>query len=195
MKAAQPKAPPAARDDAELVKRCAQGDQQAWAELVDKYKNLIFSIPIKYGFTREDAAEVFQQVCLELLTYLNELRNPTGLAKWLMQVTSHRCYHWKQQSRRMVSESEAPQTEVPATAVQHPIDVLREAEREQALRDAIAILTPRCREMIRMLFFEDAPRPYSEVASALGMASGSVGFIRGRCLEKLRAHLEKMGHA
>ena len=40
------------------------GSDEAWAALLDKYKNLIYSIPIKRGFAREDAAEVFQRVCL-----------------------------------------------------------------------------------------------------------------------------------
>jgi len=44
-----------------------------------------------------------------------------------------------------------------------------------------------------MLFFECPPRPYQEIARDLGLATGSIGFIRGRCLEKLRKRLEEMG--
>jgi len=47
--------------------------------------------------------------------------------------------------------------------------------------------------MIRMLFFESQARPYQEIANELGIATGSIGFIRGRCLEKLKKQLEKMG--
>ena len=36
-------------DDTPLVKECLRGEEAAWSELVSKYKNLIFSIPIKYG--------------------------------------------------------------------------------------------------------------------------------------------------
>jgi DNA-directed RNA polymerase specialized sigma24 family protein len=43
------------------------------------------------------------------------------------------------------------------------------------------------------LFFEEPPRPYQEVAESLGLATGSIGFIRGRCLEKLRTFLKKRG--
>jgi DNA-directed RNA polymerase specialized sigma24 family protein len=44
-----------------------------------------------------------------------------------------------------------------------------------------------------MLFFEHPPRPYEEVASSLGLAVGSIGFIRGRCLKKLRDLLTEKG--
>jgi DNA-directed RNA polymerase specialized sigma24 family protein len=44
-----------------------------------------------------------------------------------------------------------------------------------------------------MLFFEDIARPYAEVAASLGIATGSIGFIRRRCLEHLRKSLEEAG--
>ena len=53
--------------DNELVRDCVRGDEQAWSNLIDKYKNLIFSIAIKYQFANEDADEIFQEVCLTLL--------------------------------------------------------------------------------------------------------------------------------
>jgi RNA polymerase sigma factor (sigma-70 family) len=74
-----------------------------------------------------------------------------------------------------------------------PDSALRELEQEQALRDALDTLQPRCRQIIEMLFFQTPPRPYAEVASRLGLATGSVGFIRSRCLDKLRTSLRKAG--
>ena len=74
-----------------------------------------------------------------------------------------------------------------------PLDFVHQIECEQMLRNALAEVSPRCRELIRMLFFETPARPYREAARTLGIATGSVGFIRGRCLERLRKHLEKAG--
>jgi DNA-directed RNA polymerase specialized sigma24 family protein len=51
----------------------------------------------------------------------------------------------------------------------------------------------RCERMIQMLFFETPSRPYEEVAQELGLAIGSIGFIRGRCLAQLKKRLEKRG--
>jgi RNA polymerase sigma factor (sigma-70 family) len=74
-----------------------------------------------------------------------------------------------------------------------PPGALAEVEREQLVRDAIADLPPRCREVIELLFFEHPPVPYSEIAKRLGMAPGSIAFIRGRCLKRLRRVLEEGG--
>jgi DNA-directed RNA polymerase specialized sigma24 family protein len=46
---------------------------------------------------------------------------------------------------------------------------------------------------VELLFFETPPRPYTEVAAELGLAVGSIGFTRQKCLERLRGLLEKLG--
>ncbi len=51
--------------------------------LVDRYKGLIYSIPVRMGATPQDAADIFQAVCLDLFNELPELReagSPAGLA-------------------------------------------------------------------------------------------------------------------
>jgi DNA-directed RNA polymerase specialized sigma24 family protein len=74
-----------------------------------------------------------------------------------------------------------------------PPDRLASLEREQMIREAIAALPPRCKEMIDLLFFEHPPLPYNEVAHRLSLARGSIGFIRGRCLKRLKRILEEKG--
>lgn len=178
--------------DERLVRGCISGSEIAWAALIDKYKNLIYSIPVKYGFSADDAADIFQSVCVELLSELPKLRNPKALPKWIIQVASHKCFHHKRQSQRMTPadpDGELPEQSAPAKA-EH---ILRQAEEEQKLRQAMADLPPRCRRLVHMLFFEDPPRPYQAIASELGLAPGSIGFIRQRCLDRLRRRLEEVG--
>jgi DNA-directed RNA polymerase specialized sigma24 family protein len=135
-------------DDARLVQECLRGKEAAWSELVSKYKNLIFSIPVKQGFSQEEAADVFQSVCLDLVNQLTKLREPRALAG---------------------------------------------CEKEQLLRNALRTLSDRCRRLVEMLFFETPPRPYGEIAKSLTLATGSIGFIRARCLDRLRKKMEEIG--
>jgi RNA polymerase sigma factor (sigma-70 family) len=74
-----------------------------------------------------------------------------------------------------------------------PAEVLAEVEQEQIVQEAIDSLPPRCKQMIQLLFFEQPPIPYTEVAKRLHLAKGSIGFIRGRCLKRLKKLLEKKG--
>jgi len=182
-----------ASSDVRLVRDCLRGREEAWSALIHKYKNLIFSIPIKYGLSRDDAADVFQGVCLGLLSELPKLREPRALPKWLMQVTAHKCLHWRRQQLRLVSsdseDAGIPEIEVPAAADR----LLLEAEQEQIVREALTGLAPRCRKLVEMLFFEEPVRSYQDIAATLGVAVGSIGFIRQRCLDRLRRRLDEMG--
>lgn len=180
--------------DARLVQECLHGSETAWSALIDRYKNLIFSIPVKYGFLADDAAEIFQSVCVEMLSELPKLRNPKALPKWIMQVTAHKCFHHKRRAQR-IENRDMDTKLIERPAPERADAVLKEAEEEQVVRDAIVALPPRCRELIHMLFFEEPPRPYDGIASQLGLATGSIGFIRQRCLERLRKLLMDAGFA
>ena len=186
------KKPRNAWDDTRLVKECLAGNEEAWSLLIGKYKALIYSIPVKYGLPPQEAADVFQSTCMELLTRLPELREPRALPKWLMQVAHHQCYRVKRQQQRLVSrdaESDLQEPETPAIAE----NLVQQTEEEQLLREAVGSLTPQCRRLVELLFFETPPRPYAEVAAELGLAVGSIGFTRQKCNERLRRNLDELG--
>jgi RNA polymerase sigma factor (sigma-70 family) len=182
----------ASRQDQFLVQNCLQGDQEAWSALVDKYKSLIFSIPVKRGFSPDDAADIFQAVCLTLLSELPRLREPRALAAWLIQTTGHKCFHWKGQSRRYL-DTELQQEKLPDESIKIPDELLEEIEREQMVRDAVSELSTDCRRLIELLFYR-VPRPsYDDLAAALKIPKGSIGPTRMRCLESLGRLLKKKG--
>jgi len=169
------------------VRACLRGDDQAWSALIDKYKNLIYSVPIKYGASPEDAADVFQGVCLELFSELPHLREIAALRSWLITVAGRKYFHWmRSQRKRAGAEAETE------SKVVLPL-LVEELEGEQMIREAVERLPSRCREMIRLLFYEHPALPYSQVAERLGLATGSIGFIRRRCLQRLQQILEESG--
>jgi RNA polymerase sigma factor (sigma-70 family) len=182
--------------DEQVIGRCLKGDQEAWSALIDKYKNLIYSIPIKLGMY-QDAGDIFQSVCVDLLSELPRLREHRALPKWLMQTCYHKCLRYQRATDKLVDlapEGTDSDAASPASSAEDlPEHLLMQFEQEQILRDAISELPEKCERMVRLLFFENPPRPYENIAEELGMATGSIGAIRGRCLAYLRKHLEKRG--
>jgi RNA polymerase sigma factor (sigma-70 family) len=176
-----------------LVTACLAGDERAWRVLVDRYKNLIYSIPLRYGTTPQDAADIFQTVCLELFNELPRVRDADALQGWLIRVTTHKCYHWKRKNGHVDGDFNEESIDTLSAADLFPADTLAEVEQEQIVREAIGQLPERCRQMIELLFFEHPPLPYAEVAKRLKVAKGSIGFIRGRCLKRLKKVLEEKG--
>ena len=179
------------RTDEQLVRDCLQGNQNAWAVLIRRYRQLIYSVIRSYHLPDNDAGDVFQSVCLELFNSLPRLREINALRRWLITVTSHECLRLKRLQQSAEANSDAFDMDLLPNN-QSPDEFVR-FEREHILREAIEQLPRRCREMVVMLFLQDPPVPYAEVASRLGLAVGSIGFIRGRCLKKLKSVLEERG--
>jgi RNA polymerase sigma factor (sigma-70 family) len=177
----------------QLVSGCLSGNELAWNALLERYKNLIYAIPLRYGAPQQDAADIFQTVCLDLFNELPRIRDAEALQGWLIRVTTHKCYHWKR--RAAAQEAGVNDAHIDTLPGVEPVpgDVIEAVQREQIMREAIDRLPPRCREMIEMLFYEQPPIPYDEVARRLNLATGSIGFIRGRCLKKLKKMLEEKG--
>jgi len=182
---------PSSPGDDDLIRRCLEDDAQAWSALIDKYKNLIYSIPIKLGM-HQDAGDIFQAVCVTLFSKLSELREHRALPKWLIQTCYHECLQHQRIGSRHTGLEPAYLDDLLSTE-SLPEQMLVQLEQEQALREAISAMPRRCAQMIHMLFFETPSRAYAEVASVLGLAEGSIGFIRGRCLARLRKQLEAKG--
>jgi len=181
--------------DAMLIDACLSGDERAWALLIERYKKLIYSFPRRYGADPSDAADVFQLVCAELFVSLPRLRKHESLRSWITAVASHQAYHWKRHHVKLaVREGADPETSAEAVAVPCGSD-LEQAEREQMVREAVAQLPPRCRELVRLLFYQDPPVPYETIAKRLGLATGSIGLTRARCLRRVQDAIAKSGRS
>ncbi len=179
--------------DAKLVKSCLKGKEEAWSNLIGKYKNLIYSVPLKVGLSPDDASEIFQAVCFDLFAELERLRDPRALPSWLLRVAYHKALRLRRERDRFLELGPAIQDSEDPAAAKVPDFLAREIDQEQDLREALARLSPRCQDLIRRLFFDSPPQPYDAIAMSLGLSRGSIPFIRARCLRMLRSRLEKAG--
>jgi len=187
--------PWASSADAEIIDACLGGNEKAWQTLVLRYKRLVYSIPVKWGLSPEDAVDIFQAVWLDCFRQLSSLRDIDRLQPWLIRVAVRKCHRFSE-STRARGESQLLVDDSPDSFVDEgmPPAFAAEIDRDQTLRTAVEKLPPRCRQVIQCLFFEE-PRPsYSAIASRLGLSENSIGFTRERCLKSLRKLLDELGY-
>ncbi len=178
--------------DDELVRDCREGRSASWDELIRRYGRLVYSISNRYGLSREDAEEVFQQVSIKLFQNLGRLRCAGSLAIWLTVTTRRACQAHLRSRKHRVQLSEKVQEELneeqPDLA-----EKLHRVDCERTLARALERLGEPCRGLLRALWAEE-PRPsYQEIAARLGSPVGSLGPTRCRCLKKLRALYAELG--
>ena len=169
-----------------LVGRASAGDQEAWNEIVERYAPLVWSICLRYRLDRADIDEVGQSVWLLLVEKIGTLREPAALPGWLATTCQRECIRVLRSARRGEHGELPPDDQLPPDP--HAVmieDMVLAAERGAALRAAFAELSSDCRRLLSMLI-GDPPCSYAEASAALGLAVGSIGPTRARCLDRLR---------
>lgn len=178
-----PQAVASARSDEELIARCLEHDEGAWAALVDRYAAYIYTIATRaYGLDGEDAAEAFQESLLKIFEGLSSYQGKGEFRSWLRQVVRNTCAGQLRRSRR----SEPLQNEM---ADRSQEETLERIERAYMLNQMLAELDESCRQVLSMFFFEG--KSYRNISQALNLAEGTVGSRLARCLTKLRARLSE----
>jgi len=179
------------QSDQQLIENCRQGQQDAWEQLFSRYERLVFSIPLNYGLTRDDAADIAQLTFTTLVQHLDRLHADSNLGGWLATVARrHTLHHLRKYKREFLGKEED-------VAESHFLlntpgsDATAFWERVDWLNQGLDLLDERCRQLLLLLYFAEEQPAYAEVATQLGLRVGSIGPIRGRCLDRLRAILEE----
>ena len=186
----------AQREDKELIAACLEGDAEAWEALIVRYQRLIYSIPLKARLSADDAADVFQSVCLKLYEKLATLREHEKIIAWLITTTTRETWRLAARARRE-GQSAAPDAEDASEGISQipAVGPLADEQRQtlqqqQIVREGVSALPERCRELITMLFYQKDELSYSDIAARMKMPVASVGPTRARCLEKLKKLLQ-----
>jgi RNA polymerase sigma factor (sigma-70 family) len=169
--------------DRQLVARCRAGDQQAWAELVDRFSRYVYAIAIQgFRLPESDAEDVFQEVFVRAYEHLDGLRDDAAVRPWLGQLTRRLCID---RLRATAREKPAPEEELEPAGSEETLALLDEA---LTVHEALAETPEHCREILDRFFARD--ESYKTIGEALDLPPGTIASRISRCLGRLRELLE-----
>jgi RNA polymerase sigma factor (sigma-70 family) len=167
----------------ELLARAAEGDQEAWDALVDRFSQMVWSIARGFRLDDHTAKDVTQTVWLRLVENLDRITDPERLPGWLATTCRREALRVKGVRERMIPTEleydiadEKPSLEA----------MLVEDEQAREVLVAFEALSEDCRQLLRLLC-ADPPLSYEEIAEIVGRPIGSLGPTRSRCLDRLKA--------
>jgi RNA polymerase sigma factor (sigma-70 family) len=169
--------------DSELVARCRAGDQEAWAELVDRFSRYVYAISVQaFRLSDADAEDVFQEVFARAYQHLDGLRDDAAVRPWLAQLTRRLCIDRLRASAR---ERPTADEELELAGSEETLTLLEEA---LTVHEALAEIPEHCREILDRFFARD--QSYKTIGEDLDLPSGTIASRISRCLARLRELLE-----
>ncbi|MBN1401010.1 MAG: sigma-70 family RNA polymerase sigma factor [Anaerolineae bacterium] len=180
--------------DSELIAACLEGRAWAWEAIIDRYKRLVYAIPMQANLSQEDAADVFQTVFAALLRHIDRLRDAQGLAKWLITTTQRETWNVLRKRRREpTDESAFSGLSTQPTTLDSPERHTSAAIDRELLLEALRQLDQRSRKLLWMLYLDPAEPSYEQIGELMDMPLGSIGPTRARSLKKVARILKEMG--
>lgn len=174
-------------DERALVERCRAGDESAFGELVDRYKNLVYAMVGRLVADRSLADDLAQDVFLKVHRGLPYFRGEARLSTWIYRIVSNVCFEARSQRRPDLSlddEREGERVREPGQTDAAFADL----ELRDRLEKAIAQLPDNYRMLVAAHYLQGVQ--YEALAEALDMPLGTVKTHLYRAKKQLRELLQ-----
>lgn len=172
-----------------LVERCRSGDERAFQELVDEYKDLVFALIARTVQDRSRAEDVAQDVFLRVHRGLPYFRGEARLSTWIYRIVANVCVQAPGHGAPTVSldamNADADRPRIAPGAADRQFGDLELRDR---LEKAIARLPPQYRLVIAAHYLRGVR--YEDLADALELPIGTVKTQLHRAKQQLRRLLE-----
>src|SRR5579863_5953158 len=180
---------PVELDEQRLVLASKGGDQDAFAQLVQRYQRRIFNLVYRMLQHYEEANEITQETFLAAWQGLPSFRGEARFATWLYRITYHCCLRQLERRRRERDLQAIIQAEHMLDGInkaQRTEDMLELRDRQAVVLDQLAQLPPKYRSVLVLRHLQEMT--YEEMADSLSMPIGTIKthLFRARNLLKER---------
>ncbi len=180
--------------DEELARRFRDGDALAFDALLNRYSRSIYNFTLRLLGDPADADDATQQTFIQAFESFPAARPGASLRPWLFQVARNKCIDLIRKRRTVPlstfsrEEADAPQIE-PIDPRALPAELYEREELQEILRDAIATLPERSREVVLMRYVGELT--FAEIGRSLGMPENTAKTLFQRAKATLRVYLRK----
>jgi len=187
--------------DAELVSLCLSGNETAWVAFYSRYLPLVREIVRRQRkFLPSEMEDVIQTVFTGLLSALETYDGSYSLSSFVGTVAKRECID-------QYRNAKAAKRDAPTDPIDHhdssdmgalvleshckrPDDELVHAELTLKLNQAVLSLGARCRDLLRMRYYDDLP--YKKIREIFDVAENTLVVQVRRCLDELRAAWDEL---
>ena len=176
-----------------LIQGCLRGDQDAWDQIVRRYRRKVFNVAYKFVGRHEEAEDLTQDIFLKIYRSLATFDRRANFQTWLISVSRNLCidhYRSVRKERETIDREVDAADLSPAATGQSRVAALEQRDRVALLRQALASLPKTLRTAVLMRDLQELS--YHEIAQALRLPEGTVKSRINRGRTELARQIRKL---
>ena len=167
-----------ARHDYRLVQLAANGDEKAYAELLDRYKDAIYYMLLKMVNNKSDAEDLTIEAFGKAFKNINQYTPNYAFSTWLFKIATNNCIDFirKKKANLISLDQTTEEQDSMGTPLQSnspdPEEDMIKSQRVALMRDVVEKLKPRYKTLVELRYFKEYS--YEEIANELNLPIGTV---------------------
>lgn len=175
--------------DQHYINLVIEGDTSVFALLVDRYKDMIFTLSLKMLQNREEAEEAAQDTFIKVYRSLERFKGESKFSTWIYQITYNNCLDRLRKQKRngkVVTMDEFKEHEV--RSLMNVLCTIEETERKQMIRNCLNLLAPEESFLLTLYYFDEAS--LKEISLIMGINENNLKIKLFRSRKKLATILK-----
>jgi RNA polymerase sigma-70 factor (ECF subfamily) len=180
-------------NDRHFVNLVKEGDKNAFAVLVDRYKDMVFTLSLKMLKDKEEAEEVAQDTFLKVYKSLDKFKGESKFSTWIYKIAFNTCLDRLKKNKRLQLIAGIEEiNEQEDNHLTNILDAIEEKERKQMIQDCLQKLPGEDSFLLTLYYFEE--QSLEEISKIINITTNNVKIrlyrSRKRLASLLKAHLE-----
>ena len=168
------------KKDLKLVQRAIEGDQSAYAKLMEKYREPVYFMILKMVKNNDDADDLTIEAFGKAFNRIEQYSPNYAFSTWLFKIASNNCIDFIRKKRINITSMDHAYTNDEGDGVSidvesntmDPEEVIIRKQKVKMMRKIVAQLKPRYRELVEKRYFEELT--YEEIAEEMDLPLGTV---------------------
>lgn len=177
-------------NDQYYINQVLLGEVNAFAVLVDRYKDMIFTLAIKMVKNREVAEEVSQDTFIKIFNSLSKFKGDSKFSTWIYKIAYNTCLDYLKKNKKEehnVVIDELKEYVVKTTT--NALSILEDQERKQDIQNCLNLLSSEESFLLTLFYFED--QNLNEIGKIMDVSANNVKIKLFRSRKKLAVILKE----
>ena len=177
-------------NDQHYINLIIDGDTNAFSVLVDRYKDLVFTLALRMLKNREEAEEVSQDTFIKVYKSLNKFKGDSKFSTWVYKVAYNTCLDRLKKNKKHFNDIAIDEfNEHEIKVIDNALTALEQKEYNKAIQDCIALLPSEDGFLLTLYYFEDLS--LDEISKTVGLTANNVKVKIFRSRKKLATILKE----